>query len=117
MNARSIDVTLQYAIYGKIDVDASLWDKVTAQITAPVSGTIYVYGTSDGGDVQGVNYGSANLARNFMPIQATNLATGTAVSSFNAAGEYQVDVNTKYIRFGGGGTSVYQFILNYQRIY
>jgi hypothetical protein len=103
-----IDLTKQYKenIYN-IALDVSGWDKVTFQVLAPVSGTLAVYGTLNDGMSQGQLYPSNNYgadrARDWTPIQATNLATGTAATTIAAAGLYKVEVNTTYLRLNGGG--------------
>jgi hypothetical protein len=69
-----------------------------------------VYGSNDPNALQGVRDGNAALATNFTAIQATNLATGNAVSSFNAAGNYKVDINARFLKVGGGGADVYRLL-------
>ncbi len=103
-----IDLTLEYKqnIYD-IKLDVSGWDKVSFQVLAPVSGTLAVYGTINDGMSQGSlysreNYG-ANRARDWSPIQATPLATGTAATTIATAGIYTVPVNSTYVRIYGGG--------------
>ncbi len=103
-----IDLTREYKqnVYN-ISLDVSGWDTVTFQVLAPVSGTLAIYGTLNDGMSQGSlypsdNYG-ANRARDWSPIQAVNLATGSAVNTITAAGIYAVPVNTTYIRLNGGG--------------
>jgi hypothetical protein len=105
---RPQDLTTLYKsnVYN-IALDVSGWDKVTFQVLAPVSGTLAVYGTINDGMSQGSLYPSDNYgadrARDWTPIQATNLATGTAGTTISAAGLYSVPVNTPYVRLNGGG--------------
>ena len=110
------DATLKYKqnVYS-ITLDMSGWDKTTIQVLAPVAGSLYVYGSNFGGAVTGVTDGNASLATQFTAIQATNLATGSAVSSFNAAGEYQVNINAQYLRVQGGGANVYAMYFNHYK--
>lgn len=110
MNSRTHDWTYNINNQKQVTLDVGEYDRVTFQVVAPVVATAYIYGTLDGGEVQGVTQGNASLATNFTAIQATNLATGSAVSSITAAGLYKVDVNSKYIRIGGGGVSVYKLL-------
>ena len=114
---RPLDLTNEYkANLYNIQLDMSGWDKTTIQVVTPVAGAIYVYGSNDPNALQGVRDGNAELAINFTGIQATNLATGTAVSSFNAAGNYKVDVNTRFLKIAGGGANVYRMIAFHSKI-
>lgn len=104
----------------KITGDVSGWDRVTIQVIAPFSGSILVYGSLDSGASQQVTQGNAELAINFMPIQATNLATGSASGTISAAGEYVVDVRTQFLRLQGvpatAGTNVYRLLQLNQKL-
>lgn len=99
----------------KVTLDMSGWDKTTIHVVAPVSGVIYPYASNDGNAFQGVRYGNAQLAINFQPIQVTNLATGSAVSSISAAGLYKAEVNAQFLRLQGSPgatpTNVYRLFL------
>lgn len=112
---RPLDMTNDFNSVYQITNDMSGWDKTTVQIVGPMSGVIYVYGTNDGNSLQGVRDGDAQLATNFTPIQATNLATGTAVTSISAAGNYKVDVNAQFLRLQGNPaatpTNVYRLFM------
>ena len=88
-----------------ITQDLSGWDKVDIQVVAPVTGSLYVYGSNDADAVTGVQMGNASLAINFTPIQATNLATGAATNVITAAGNYKVDVNAQFLRLQGNPTT------------
>lgn len=99
-----------------INLDMSGWDKTTIQVVAPVAAALYVYGTNDANALQGVRDGNATLATNFTAIQATNLATGSAVASFSAAGNYKVDVNARFLRVGGGGADVYRILFFHSKV-
>jgi len=103
----------------KITLDMSGWDKTTIQVQAPLAGRLYVYGTNDGGRTD-YSMANAQLAQNFQPIQAVDLATGSAVSSIIAAGTYKVDINNQYLRLqgspAGAGTSVYGLTFNHSKI-
>ena len=101
----------------QVTMDVGEWDRVTAQLIAPIVGTVFVYGSNDGGVVRGVTNGNASLATNFTPVQMKNLATGNAVSSATAAGLYEVDINFKYLKFSGGGISVYKMITDNMKTY
>lgn len=101
----------------QVILDCGEWDRITAQFVAPIVGSISIYGTNDGGSIRGVTNGNAALATNFTAIQATNLATGTAVTAITAAGLYKTDINFKYLRFAGGGVSVYKMITDHMKTY
>jgi len=105
----------EYNSLYKITLDLSGWDRTTIQVVAPINGAIIVYGSNDSGAVIGVTQGNAKLATNFTPVQVTNLATGTAVNSISAAGNYKYDVNAQFLRLQGSpaaaGTNVYSIFL------
>lgn len=107
-----LDLTNQYKtnIY-QIQLDVSGWDKVCVQVVAPVASPIYIYGSNDPNALHGVRDGNATLATNFMAIQATNLASGAAVSNIAAAGLFSVPVNAQFLRLSGGGADVYRLLL------
>lgn len=94
-----------------ITIDVSGYDKVGVQLIGPLAGPISVYGTNDGGALHSVREGNAQLATNFTPIQATNLATGTAGNAMASEGAYTVPVNLQYMRFAGGGADVYKLLV------
>jgi len=101
----------------KITLDMSNWDKTNVQIVAPITGALYVYASNDSDQVTGIQQGNASLAINFTPIQATNLATGTATAVITAAGNYSVPVNAQFLRLqenpttGATITNVYKLLL------
>lgn len=114
------DLSQQFNSTYRITQDVSGWDRITFQIIGPLSGSMLVYGSLDSGANQGVTQGNAELAINFMPIQATNLATGTASGTISAPGEYRVDIATQFVRlqgaFAGAGTNVYRLLALNQKI-
>ena len=114
------DYSREFNSLYKITLDMSGWDKTNIQLVAPVGGAILIYGSNDGGAITGQTQGNAELAINFTPIQATNLATGSPVTSINAAGNYTVPINAQYLRLQGSpaqsGTSVYKLLLFHSKI-
>jgi len=103
----------------QVNIDVSGWERTTIQVIPPVTGSFYIYGSSyDGNSVQMLD-GNASLATSFTPLQATNLSTGTAVSVISSAGNYKVDVNTKFIRLqgspAGAGSAVYGLLFNHTK--
>ncbi len=115
------DLTTPFNTVYQINRDVSGWDVVTIQTVAPILGTTYIYGSLDGGANNQNTQGNASLAINFTPIQATNLATGTAVSSISAAGMYAVNAqNQQFIRLqgnpAGSPTNVYRLLIHQSKI-
>lgn len=110
MNSRTNDWTYNINNQNQVVIEVGGWDRVTIQAVAPIVATAYLYGSLDAGAVQGVTQGNAALATNFTPIQATNLATGSAVSSITAAGLYEFEVRSKFLKIAGGGVSIYKLL-------
>lgn len=114
------DFSSEFNSLYKITLDLSNWDKTTIQVIAPVTGTIFVYGSNDGGAVTGVTQGNAKLATNFNPVEVTNLATHAVVNSITAAGNYKYDVNAQFLRLqgspAGAGAAVYGLLLENYKI-
>ncbi len=112
------DLAQEFNSLYKITLDLSNWDKTTIQVVAPITGTIFVYGSNDGGAVTGVTQGNAKLATNFNPVEVTNLATHAVVNSISAAGNYGYTVNAQFLRLQGspaGTANVYNlFLENYK---
>lgn len=110
------DLTTTFNSVYQINRDVSGWDKLTVQVSGAMLGTAYIYGTIDSGASQGVNQGNAALAINYTPIQATNLATGSAVTSITSAGMYTVNAsNQQFVRIQGNPagtpTNIYRILL------
>lgn len=103
----------------QVNLDLSGWDRTTIQVVPPIAGSMYVYGSNYDGNSVAMIDGDASLATQFTPIQATNLATGSATGVINAAGTYKVDVNAKFLRLqgspAGAGTAVYGIIFNHSK--
>ena len=96
------------------------WDRTAIHIVPPITGVIYVYGSNYDGNSVAMPDGSAALATAMNPIQATNLATGTAANTISAAGTYKVDINDQFLRLqgspAGAGSSVYGILFNHSKI-
>ncbi len=109
------DFSKEFNSLYKITLDMSGWDKTAVQIVAPTGGALVVYGSNDGDAVTGSQLGSAELAINFTPIQATNLATGVATNSLSGAGLWSIPINGQFLRLQGtpaaAGTNVYKLLL------
>ena len=113
------DLTGKFNSQYNITQDLAGWDKTCIQVVGPVTGTLFIYGSLDPGSTP-YSTGSANTALNFTPIQATNLATGTAVASINAAGLYLVTNNQQFLRLQGNPaatpTNVYRLLMFSQKV-
>jgi len=108
------DFSQQFNSLYNVTLDMSGWDKTTIQTSGAVLGTLNLFGSNDGGD-NAYSDGSAQLAINFSPIQATNLDTGTKVNAIYGAGLFEVDINAQYLRIQGApasaGTNVYRLMI------
>lgn len=105
----------------KITIDTSGWDKSAIQIVT-LAGGVVVYGSLDSG-ANASTQGNAALATNFVPIQATDISTGTGVTAGTtlAAGKiYTVVNNAQFLRLQGvppaSGTSVYKLLIFNQKV-
>jgi len=105
MLSYSEDVTADFNANNNVKRDVSQWQNVTIHVSGSVSGTVNVTGTNDAGAVQGVTDGNAVSSLNYTAIQVTNLATGAAVTSISAAGNYKAVVGTKFIQVGGASAA------------
>jgi len=98
-----------------ITLDMSGWDKATIQTAGTVLGTINIMGSNDSGANQQTTQGNAELAINFTPLQAKDLATGTMVNAIYGAGLFEVDVNAQFLRLQGAPagtpTNVYRLLV------
>ena len=114
------DQSAQFNTTYNITLDLSGWDKSNIQVVAPIGGAIVVYASNDANAVLGVTDGNAELAINFSPVQVVNLATGSAVNSISAAGNYRYTVDAQFLRLQGtpasAGTNVYKLLLFHSKI-
>lgn len=115
INRTHLDLTQQYktSVYN-LPLDMSGWDKVTFQAIGAVAAPVFIYGTNNPGDLQGVRDGNATLATDWSAIQMTNLATGSDVGSFSTAGLYKTTVNAQFIKLQGA--DIYQLRATFQKI-
>lgn len=108
------NATQEFNTTYRITKDLSGWDKTTIQVVGPTSGRIDVLGSNDGG-ATAYNEGSAELAINFVPVQVTNLTTGTAGNAIYGPGLFKLDANAQYMRLQGAPadspTSIYRLLL------
>lgn len=99
------DITAELNASHLVNVDVSQWQNCTIHLSGNITGTINILGSNDAGAVQAVTDGNATSAINFTAIQATNLATGAAVTAVAAAGNFKVVVGTKFIQIGGSNAA------------
>lgn len=121
LSYQSGDYAREFNSLYKITLDMSNWDRTTVQLVSPMSGGVYIYGSNDGGSIIGQREGSPKTAQNFNPVQATNLATGTASSGLiSSAGDYEISINAQYLRLQGNpaaaGTSIYKILFNHSKV-
>ena len=113
------DLTWAFNTVYNVVLDMSGWDKTTIQTISPVTGTINILGTNDPG-ATAYNQGSAELAINFMPLQAKNLQTGTMVNAIYGAGLFEVDINARFLKLNGlpaaAGTSIYRLQVFHSKV-
>ncbi len=112
------DYAAEFNSLYKITIDTSGWDKTTIQLIT-LAGSMLIYGSLDSGANQSTQ-GNASLATNFVPIQATDLSSGTAVSTLANNKMYTVTDNQQFLRLQGvpaaAGTSVYKLLVFHQKI-
>lgn len=104
MLSKVLDVTTEFNANNGVKLDLSLWESATFCFVTP-TGTINITGSNDASAVEGVTDGNALSSANYTTIQAINLATGTAVTSVSAAGNYKVTIGPKFIQFGGASAA------------
>lgn len=119
--SRPVDgLTQEFNSIYNITLDMSGWDRTAIQLIGPMVGSIFVYGTLDSGELQGVREGSPKNATNFQPILATDNATGTETAVLTAPGTYTVPINDQYLRLqgspAGAGTSIYKILMFHSKI-
>lgn len=101
----------------KITLDTSNWDKTTIQFVT-LAGNAFVYGSLDSGANLSTQ-GNAQLATNFIQIQAQDLSSGSYVSTLSGDKMYTVTNNQQFLRIQGvpaqAGTSVYKLLIFNQK--
>lgn len=115
-NLGYINDTNEFNSVYKITKDVSNWDAVCVQVMGPVLGRLIPQATNDGGAqlVTGTG-GGPSTAINFMPVQMTDLSTGSSVNAIYGPGLFKLNVAAQYFRLQGSpaaaGTSVYRINL------
>lgn len=110
MLSRILDVTDSFNTNNGVKLNLSEWETATFQFVTP-TGTISITGSNDGNEITGSTTPSALASINYTAIQATNLATGSAVTSVAAAGLYKITVASQYIQFGGASAAAVKVLV------
>jgi hypothetical protein len=110
MISRIIDITDQFNSTGRARLDLGGWGIATFQIISP-SGSISFTGTNDGGEETGTLTPSPSRSINFSTIEATDLSSGTKVTSTSATGMYEVVIDCKYIQLFGTGVTATKILV------
>lgn len=92
---------------GVINIEIGSYNYMVAHIITN-SATITFKASNDGNEIAGSSLGSTSQATNFIAVQGTNLATGTAATSITATSApgtlWQFGVVGRYFQFSGSGT-------------
>jgi len=114
--SKLLDITAAFNASAKYVMDISEWDNVVVQLETP-SAPINFNATNDSNAITGITDGSAVSAIQFQPIQATNLATGTSVTSASANGMFRFGVVGKFLELvATGGTTATKILVLFYKI-
>jgi hypothetical protein len=116
MISRILDVTADFNANNGVKLCLSEWETATFQFVTP-TGTVSITGSNDGNEITGSTNPNALASINYTAIQATNLATGTAVTSVSASGLYKITVPCQYIQFGGASAAATKVLVFLNRPY
>lgn len=98
------DVTQEFNQDGFYIADASNWDLLVWQVINPTD-NIGFAATNDSGAIQGVTDGFALTSINYIPVQATDLSTGTAVT-IGGNGLFRTTHVGQFVKIAGAETLV-----------
>jgi hypothetical protein len=110
-----LDVTADFNADSKVQLDTGGFDYAIVHLVSP-SGTVNFLHTNDSGDVEGVSDGSAVSATNFVAVQGTNLASGTAVSSLAASGLVRFGYIGRFLQLSGESVTVTKALVRLYKI-
>jgi hypothetical protein len=110
-----LDVTADFNASAGVKLDTGGFDYAIVQLVSP-SGTVNFEHTNDSGDIQNVSDGSAVSSTNFVTLQGTNLATGTAVSSLAASGIVRFSYYGRYLRLSGTAVTATKVLVRLYKI-
>lgn len=96
----TLDVTAEFNLNGKVNLDLSGWDYMVANIITPAA-TVSFNATNDANAKTGISDGNAYTAINWQPVLLTNIATGTAVASTATTGNFKLNVGAKFLQLTG----------------
>lgn len=105
MLAETLDLTTIFNANNGIKIDTSGWQNVTVQIDGTPSGTISITGTNDAGAITGISDGNPLTSTGYTAIQATDLSSGTAVTSIAGAGTFKIINAPKFVQIGGASAA------------
>jgi hypothetical protein len=109
------DQTIPFNSQYQVTMDMGLFQSTVITAVSPINGTLYVYGTNDGGAQAGITFGNAKLATNFNPVLVTNMQTGSTSTSITSGGNYSVTRTPRFLRIQGSPaatpTNIYKLLL------
>jgi hypothetical protein len=110
-----LDVTADFNADSKVQLDTGGFDYAIVQLVSP-SGTVSFKHTNDAGDVEGVSDGSAVSATNFVAVQGTNLASGSAVTSLATSGLVRFGYIGRFLQLSGESVTVTKALVRLYKI-
>ncbi len=115
MISQYLDLSNEFNATSNVILDIGEWDYIIVQLVNP-SGTVSFLTSNDGNAIQSVSDGSAASAINFVAIQGTNLATGSAITSIAAAGIIKFTVMGKYFQLLGTSITADKVLVKLSKI-
>lgn len=115
MVAQYLDLTAQLNAENEAIVEVGNWDYAVIQAVSP-TGTLNITATLDSGAVQGTTDGNWVDSTNYVTVQATKLADGTAVTAIAAAGLFRVAVVGRYLKIGGASAAATKLLVMLTKI-
>lgn len=113
MLATTLDFTSQFNANNGVKFDTSGWQNVVVQLDGTPSGTISITGTNDAGAITGISDGNPLTSINYTAIQATDISSGTAVTSIAGAGSFKIINPPKFVQIGGASAATTGKLLVY----
>lgn len=100
-----LDLTTAFNQNNGVKVDVSGWQNVTVQVDGTPSGTISITGTNDAGAITGTSDGNPLTSTNYTAIQATDISSGSAVTSITGAGSFKIINPPRFVQVGGASAA------------
>lgn len=110
-----LDVTADFNADSSVKLDTGGFDYTVVQLVNP-SGTVSFTHTNDSGDIESVSDGSAVSSTNYVALQGTNLATGTAVTSLAASGLVRFQYYGRYLQLAGSSVTADKILVRLYKI-